>query len=88
LKVVQLLRDLGVTVLFLPPSTSYFNAVEFVWRYFKNRIRKAMIEPHQQMISDEQFFHKVESALDSITPPEVIAILEEAYPAMLKHLRS
>ena len=47
-----------------------------------------MIEPHQQMISDELFFNKVESALDSITPPEVIAILEEAYPAMLKHLSS
>ena len=46
-RVVQLLRDLGVTVLFLPPSTSYFNAIEFVWRYFKNRIRNAMIQPHQ-----------------------------------------
>ena len=77
-----------MTVLFLPPSTSYFNAVEFVWRYFKNRIRKAMIEPQQQMISDELFLIKVESTLDSITPQEVIAILEEVYPAMLKHLRS
>jgi hypothetical protein len=46
-----------------------------------------MIEPNQQMITDQQFFEKVVVALNSITGKEARAIIEEAYPMMLRHLR-
>jgi len=40
------------------------------------------------MITDQQFFEKVVLALNSINKYEVKAIIEEAYPMMLKHLRN
>ena len=58
LQLILLLENLGMIELFFPLNTSYFNAVEFVWRFFRIRMRKAMIEPHHQMITDQKFLTK------------------------------
>ena len=47
-----------------------------------------MIEPYQQMITDQQFFEKVVLALNSIKGHEMKTIIQEAYLMMLKHLRT
>ena len=50
LKVKDFLNSRGIGLLYLPPSSSELNPIEFIWGHIKRRLQKRLLESRQRIL--------------------------------------